>query len=121
MSSRLTTSDRVMLLMSLVPYLKEHGPTQVSELASMFGVDAPAVRKLVRFLGVAGVPGETQTYQHEDLFDIDWDALEQHDIVSLTQTVAVDAEVLVSRNLGNDRWVARVDADAAGRDARGGS
>ena len=79
-----------MLLMSLVPYLKEHGPTQVSELASMFGVDAPAVRKLVRFLGVAGVPGETQTYQHEDLFDIDWDALEQHDIVSLTQTVAVD-------------------------------
>ena len=45
-----------MLLMSLVPYLKEHGPTQVSELASMFGVDAPAVRKLVRFLGVAGVP-----------------------------------------------------------------
>lgn len=90
MSSRLTTSDRVMLLMSLVPYLKEHGPTQVSELASMFGVDAPAVRKLVRFLGVAGVPGETQTYQHEDLFDIDWDALEQHDIVSLTQTVAVD-------------------------------
>lgn len=90
MSNRLTTSDRVMLLMSLVPYLKEHGPTPVSELASMFGVDAPAVRKLVRFLGVAGVPGETQTYQHEDLFDIDWDALEQHDIVSLTQTVAVD-------------------------------
>lgn len=90
MSSRLTTADRVMLLMSLVPYLKEHGPTQVADLAAMFGVNAATVRKLVRFLGVAGVPGETQTYQHEDLFDIDWDALEQHDVVSLTQTVAVD-------------------------------
>ncbi len=90
MSQQLTTPDRVMLLMSFVPYLKEHGPTRVTDLASIFGVDARVVRKLVRFLGVAGVPGETQTYQHEDLFDIDWDALEQHDIVSLTQTVAVD-------------------------------
>lgn len=79
-----------MLLMSLVPYLKEQGPTRVADLASMFGVSAATIRKLVRFLGVAGVPGETQTYQHEDLFDIDWDALEQHDVVSLTQTVAVD-------------------------------
>ncbi len=90
MSQQLTTPDRVMLLLSMVPVLREHGPTTVTDLAAMFDVDAATVRKLVRFLGVAGVPGETQTYQHEDLFDIDWDALEQHDIVSLTQTVAVD-------------------------------
>src|SRR5690606_8932644 len=42
------------------------------------------------FLGTAGVPGETHTYQPEDLFDIDWDAFEQDDIVSLTQTVAIE-------------------------------
>jgi len=38
---------------------------------------------------MSGVPGETRTYQHEDLFDIDWDSLE-HGIVSLVRTVAVD-------------------------------
>lgn len=90
MSRRITTPDRVMLLMSLVPYLKENGPTPVVDLAQMFATDPEILRQLIRFLGVAGIPGETQTYQHEDLFDIDWDALEQHDLVSLTQTVAVD-------------------------------
>lgn len=79
-----------MLMMSLVPYLREHGATQVVDLAEKFGVEANTIRRLVRFLGVAGVPGETMTYQHEDLFDIDWDALELHDLVSLTRTVAVD-------------------------------
>ncbi len=89
-SRTLTTPDRVMLLMALVPYLLEHGPTHVADLAAAFDVDARTIRRLVQFLGVAGVPGETRTYQHEDLFDIDWDALEQHDVVELTQVVAVD-------------------------------
>lgn len=90
MNRKFTTPDRVMLLMSLVPYLKDNGPTPVVDLAQMFAVEPTVLRQLIRFLGVAGVPGETQTYQHEDLFDIDWEALEQHDLVSLTQTVAVD-------------------------------
>ncbi len=79
-----------MLLLALVPYLREHGPTPVAELARAFDAGEDAVRRLVAFLGTAGVPGETHTYQPEDLFDIDWDALEQHDIVSLTHIVAVD-------------------------------
>ncbi|MFT4231410.1 MAG: WYL domain-containing protein [Leucobacter sp.] len=82
--------DRVLLLLSLVPYLREHGPTPVPELAAAFSVPPETLRGLVRFLGTAGVPGETLSYQHEDLFDIDWDALEQQDVVSLTRTVAVD-------------------------------
>lgn len=90
MSRKLTTSDRVMLLMALIPYLLEHGPTPLADLADVFEVDVKTLRRLVQFLGVAGVPGETRTYQHEDLFDIDWDALEQHDLVSLTRVVAVD-------------------------------
>lgn len=90
MPRQLTTPDRVMLLMSLVPYLIEHGPTPLTELAETFDVDLRLLRRLVQFLGIAGVPGETRTYQHEDLFDIDWEALEQHDVVSLTQVVAVD-------------------------------
>ena len=82
--------DRVLLLLSLVPYLREHGPTPVTELAETFGVSPALLRGLVRFLGTAGVPGETLSYQHEDLFDIDWTALEEEDLVSLTRTVAVD-------------------------------
>lgn len=82
--------DRVLLLLSLVPYLREHGPTTVSELAAAFDVSPELLRSLVRFLGTAGIPGETLSYQHEDLFDIDWDALERDDLVSLTRTVVVE-------------------------------
>lgn len=90
MARTLNTADRVVLLLALVPYLREHGPTPVAELARVFGASEDAVRGLAKFLGTAGVPGETHTYQPEDLFDIDWDALEHHDVVSLTHTVAVD-------------------------------
>src|SRR5690606_22997149 len=71
-------------------YLNETGPTSISDLAETFAVEASLLRRLVKFLGVAGVPGETRTYQHEDLFDIDWQALEQDDVVHLTHTVALD-------------------------------
>lgn len=90
MHKRVLAADRVLLLLSLVPYLREHGPTKVAELATAFDTTPELVRDLVSFLGTAGVPGETLTYQDEDLFDIDWDALEEHDVVSLTRTVAVD-------------------------------
>lgn len=90
MRDPLLAADRVLLLLALVPYLDEHGPTPVPELARAFDVDPELVRRLVRFLGTAGVPGETLSYQHEDLFDIDWDGLERDDVVSLTRTVAVD-------------------------------
>lgn len=83
-------SDRVMLLLSLVPYLTEHGPTTVTELAEAFDTSPSLLRRLVTILGTAGVPGETLTYQDEDLFDIDWDAFYEEDVVSLTKVVVVD-------------------------------
>lgn len=90
MTRSLTTSDRVILLLSIVPFLRERGATPVTELAEAFSVDERVLRRLIPFLATAGVPGETQTYQHEDLFDIDWDAFETHDLVSLQRVVAVD-------------------------------
>lgn len=90
MAKQLLATDRVTLLLALIPYLDEHGPTPVEDLARAFAVDPALLRRLVRFLGTAGVPGETMSYQHEDLFDIDWDALEERDVVSLTRIVAVD-------------------------------
>lgn len=82
--------DRVILLLALVPYLREHGPTPVADLATVFDTTEATIRSLIEFLGTAGIPGETLTYQPDDLFDIDWDAFEQHDLVSLTHVVAVD-------------------------------
>lgn len=90
MARDLLAPDRVALLLSLVPYLQDHGPTTIDELSDAFDVDAEELRRLVRFLATSGVPGETQTYSHEDLFDIDWNALEYDDTVSLTRVVAVD-------------------------------
>ena len=90
MARSFEVSDRVVLLLSMIPFLRDHGPIPVTELAERFSVDASTVRKLIAFLGTAGIPGETHTYQAEDLFDIDWDALELEDTVSLTQIVAVD-------------------------------
>lgn len=90
MPKKLTTPDRVLLLLSLVAYLKKHGQTSVSALAAHFDVDEKLIRKLATFLGTAGIPGETLTYQHEDLFDIDWDALLYRDEVNLVHFVAVE-------------------------------
>lgn len=90
MTKPLLASDRVLLLLSLVPYLREHGPTTITELAETFEVQPTLLRNLISFLGTAGIPGETLSYQHNDLFDIDWDAFELHDTVSLTHTVAID-------------------------------
>lgn len=89
-SEPLTTPDRVSLLLALVPYLQQHGRVSVSDAASHFRVPPATLRKLAVFLGTAGVPGETGTYQHEDLFDINWDALEFHDELELIQTVGVE-------------------------------
>ncbi|MCB1273194.1 MAG: WYL domain-containing protein [Leucobacter sp.] len=88
--ARLNAPERVVLLLSLVPYLREHGETPLAKLAATFEVEPETLRDLIEFLGTAGVPGETGTYQDEDLFDIDWDALEREDLVRLTRVVAVD-------------------------------
>lgn len=89
-TTTLLTSEKITLLLSFIPFLVDHGPTPVAQLAEHFAVDESTVRSLIRFLATAGIPGETATYQHEDLFDIDWDALENDDVVVLIRTVVVD-------------------------------
>ncbi|WP_017794301.1 helix-turn-helix transcriptional regulator [Leucobacter salsicius] len=86
-----SSADRVVMLLSLVGYLRERDAVPVAELAERFATTPEEVRELIGFLGTAGVPGDTQRYQHEDLFDIDWDALELRDEARLTQMIAVDA------------------------------
>lgn len=86
----LLTGEKITLLLSLIPFVVDNGPTPIVKLAENFSVEPETVRSLVRFLGTAGIPGDTATYQHEDLFDIDWDALELRDEAVITKTIVVD-------------------------------
>lgn len=82
--------DKLAFLLSLVPYLMDHDRVTVAEAAEHFGVPADQIRDAVSLIAVSGLPGETAAYQHDDLFDIDWDAFEQDDEIVLTNRVAID-------------------------------
>jgi len=82
--------DKLAFLLSLVPYLMDRDRVTVAEAAEHFGVDADQIRDAVNLIAVSGLPGDTSAYQHDDLFDIDWDAFEQDDEIVLTNRVAID-------------------------------
>ena len=83
-------ADKLTFLLSLVPFLIERGTVSVAEAAEHFGVRPDLVRDAVKLIAVSGVPGETSTYQYEDLFDIAWDDFEDNDQITLTNQVAID-------------------------------
>lgn len=82
--------DKLAFLLSLVPYLMDRDRVSVGEAAQHFGVPEEHIREAVRLIGVSGIPGETATYQHGDLFDIAWDDFEDNDQIVLTNLVAID-------------------------------
>lgn len=88
---RLEASDRVTLLMSFVPYLIDQGPVSVEQLAVHFEISPAHVTELVQLLALSGLPGGDGLYQHQDLFDINWDLFEEEQIVELWNHVAVDS------------------------------
>lgn len=88
--ARLEAADRVNILMALVPYLIDNSPVSIDSLATMFQLDPSQVREIVALLAVSGVPGDSGAYQHQDLFDINWDAFENDDVVELWNHVALE-------------------------------
>lgn len=82
--------DKLAFLLSLVPYLIDRDRVSVSEVAKHFGVPEQQIRDAVQLLAVSGIPGETNSYQHGDLFDIAWDSFEENDEIVLTNLVAID-------------------------------
>jgi proteasome accessory factor C len=86
----LQAQDKLTFLLSLVPYLMDHDRVSVEQAAVHFGMAKEQIREAVRLIGVSGIPGETAQYQHEDLFDISWDDLEENDQIVLTHRVAID-------------------------------
>jgi proteasome accessory factor C len=86
----LQARDKLAFLLALVPWLMDHDGASVAETAEHFGMTPEQIRDAVSLIAVSGVPGETDSYQHEDLFDIDWDAFEERDEIQLTHHVAID-------------------------------
>lgn len=86
----LLASDRVRLYLTLVPYLVEHGQVSLAEAAAEFAVTPAQMRAMVEKLTVIGLPGEDGFWQQpQEMFDINWDLLDQQDIIEITNDVAL--------------------------------
>ena len=92
MSARpLVATDRAALILQLVPYLIGKGEVSIAEAADEFDVTADQMRAMVETLTVIGLPGDGGYWQMaNDLFDIDWDLLDERDIVVITNSVALE-------------------------------
>lgn len=90
-SQRLEASDKVTLLLSFVPYLLRQGSATVVDLATTFDITEKQVVELIELLAVSGVPGEGGFYQHQDLFDINWELFETDKVVELWHHVEVES------------------------------
>jgi proteasome accessory factor C len=87
----LVATDRAALMLQLVPYLLGKGEVSVAEAADEFDVTPEQMRSMVEKLTVIGLPGERGYWQmSNDLFDIDWDLLEQRDLIVITNTVGLE-------------------------------
>ncbi|WP_405372765.1 MULTISPECIES: helix-turn-helix transcriptional regulator [unclassified Microbacterium] len=87
----LLATDRASLILQLVPYLISRGEVSVAEAAEEFEVTPAQMRTMVEKLTVIGLPGEGGFWQMaNDLFDIDWDLLDQQDLIVITNAVGLE-------------------------------
>lgn len=78
-------------MLQLVPYLVGKGEVSIAEAADEFDVTPAQMRAMVEKLTVIGLPGEGGFWQlPNDLFDIDWDLLEERDLIVLTNSVGLE-------------------------------
>ena len=86
----LLAADRVRVYLTLVPYLLEHGQVSLAEAAAEFGVTSTEMRQMVEKLTVIGLPGDSGFWQQpQEMFDINWDLLDEEDIIEITNDVAL--------------------------------
>lgn len=92
MSARpLIATDRAALMLQLVPYLVGKGEVSIAEAADEFDVTPDQMRAMVEKLTVIGLPGDGGFWQlPHDLFDINWDLLDERDLIVITNTVGLE-------------------------------
>jgi proteasome accessory factor C len=84
-------SARAALMLQLVPYLVAKEEVSIAEAAEDFDVSREQMRTMVRQLTMIGRPGDAGYWQMpNDLFDIDWELLDEQDIIVITNTVALE-------------------------------
>jgi proteasome accessory factor C len=87
----LVATDRAALMLQLVPYLIGKGEVSIAEAADEFDVTPDQMRSMVEKLTVIGLPGDGGYWQMaNDLFDIDWDLLDQRDLIVITNSVGLE-------------------------------
>ncbi|MBD7957921.1 WYL domain-containing protein [Microbacterium sp. Sa4CUA7] len=87
----LHATERAALILQLVPYLLGKGEVSVAEAADEFEVTPEQMREMVQKLTVIGRPGEGGYWQlPNDLFDIDWDLLDERDLIVITNSVGLE-------------------------------
>jgi proteasome accessory factor C len=79
------------LLLSLIQYVTASGSVSVQDAAAHFGVDEQRIREAVRRVFMAGVPDGAGDFIR---FDIDFDAFEEDDLISVTMRPAFDDETV---------------------------
>lgn len=93
MSTRkpLVATDRAAIILQLVPYLIGKGEVSIPEAADEFDVTPAQMRDMVEKLTSIGLPGDRGYWQMpNDLFDIDWDLLDERDLIVITNKVALE-------------------------------
>ncbi|MFH8249763.1 helix-turn-helix transcriptional regulator [Microbacterium sp. B2969] len=87
----LIATDRAAILLQLVPYLIGKGEVSIEEAADEFDVSPDQMRSMVEKLTVIGLPGERGYWQMaNDLFDIDWDLLDERGLIVITNSVGLE-------------------------------
>lgn len=87
----LLATDRASILLLLVPYLIGKDEVSLAEAAAEFDVTPDQMRGMVEKLTLIGKPGDGGYWQMpQDMFDIDWDLLDHHDIIRITNVVALE-------------------------------
>lgn len=87
----LLATDRASLILQLVPYLIGKGEVSLDEAADEFDVTPDAMREMVEKLTVIGLPGDGGFWQMaNDLFDINWDLLDEQGIIVITNAVGLE-------------------------------
>lgn len=87
----LLATDRAALILQLVPYLIGKGEVSLAEAADEFDVTPDEMRSMVEKLTVIGLPGDGGFWQMaNDLFDINWDLLDEQGIIVITNSVGLE-------------------------------
>jgi proteasome accessory factor C len=91
MAAQPVATDRAALILQLVPYLIARGEVSLAAAAAEFDVTPDQMRSMVEKLTVIGRPGDSGFWQMaNDLFDIDWDLLDEQDLIVITNAVGLE-------------------------------